>query len=412
MKAVGIIAEYNPFHNGHQYHVEKAKELTTSDYAVVVMSGNFVQRGTPSVTDKYTRTAMALSSGADLVFELPVRYACGSAEFFSMGAVALLQNLGITDTICFGSECGDISLLALAADILSEEPPAYRRMLNQLLKQGHTFPFARNLALLECCKKSQYAAMKPLLASPNNILGMEYLKALNYYQSPMTAHTLKREGLGYHDTLLHPFASASAIRSSYQEHSLFSLLKESIPENAFSILQQAELKTFPVTEHDLSPFLFYKLLEASDKDLSIYQDISSDLGRRIQTLFSSYTSYEEFAKALKSRQYTRTRINRALLHLLLNICSFSLKDVSAIETIPYLRLLGLKKDASHLLRSASFHPVVPLITKVADGEKLLPEAGKRLFREDLYASRLYQYIVYHKFGYSLKDDYRTSPIIM
>ena len=147
MRATGIIAEYNPFHNGHKYHLETSRKLTGADYTVVVMSGNFVQRGVPALLSKYDRAGMALRNGADLVLELPAFYACGSAEYFALGAVSLLDKLGVVDSLCFGSECGDIDALSKAGRFLADEPEEYRLRLNALLEQGHSFPTARALAL-------------------------------------------------------------------------------------------------------------------------------------------------------------------------------------------------------------------------------------------------------------------------
>ena len=150
MKIAGIIAEYNPFHNGHKYHIEQTRKITGADFIIVVMSGNFTQRGTPAIMDKYSRARMALENGADMVLELPSCYACGSAEYFADGAIALLDKLGCVDYVCFGSECGDIELLRPIAEILATEPENYSEMLRAELKSGATFPRARNRALIHC----------------------------------------------------------------------------------------------------------------------------------------------------------------------------------------------------------------------------------------------------------------------
>lgn len=210
MKTVGLITEYNPFHNGHLYHIEKAKELTGADRVIVIMSGDYVQRGTPAVLSKHSRAHMALLNGASVVLELPVCYSCASAEFFAKGAVSVLDGLGCIDALCFGSECGNLEHLTSIAHLLSAEPETYRHHLQSSLKNGMSFPAARCHALK---KMTGDAYASQILSDPNNILGIEYLKALKKLNSPIVPFTLKREFSGYHDTELHDCSSsASAIR--------------------------------------------------------------------------------------------------------------------------------------------------------------------------------------------------------
>ena len=224
MKTVGIIAEYNPFHKGHAYHLQKAKELADADYAVVVLSGDFVQRGGPAIVDKYLRAEMALRSGADLVLELPVSYAAGSAEAFAQGAVSVLEAVGCVDALCFGSEAGGLSALLSYARLFEEEPPAYRELLKEALRQGFSFPAARSRAaeeyrnlterILPCCADdADCRRSASLLEEPNNILGVEYCRALIRRNSSIRPLTLPRRSSGYHDLSLDTeMASASAIR--------------------------------------------------------------------------------------------------------------------------------------------------------------------------------------------------------
>lgn len=412
MSTVGIIAEYNPFHNGHAYQIQKAKEITGASQVIIIMSGDYVQRGVPAVTDKYTRTAMALAGGADVVFELPSRYAIGSAEYFAMGAVACLTRSGIVDSLCFGSECGNLGILMEAARLLSKESQRFQSILKEHLKKGKTYPSARKTAILSCLGKMQDHRLESLLSSPNNILGIEYLKALLYYNSPIKPFTIKRTGSGYHNTSLSTISSAASLRNAYEKGMGLSALSSSMPDPVFSILKEAEHKTFPMNEDDFSIPLFYKLWQEPEQNLSIYSDVSEDLGKRIRNLFSGYTSYSQFAKALKSKQYTLTRINRSLLHILLNHKNYSLKGLSLENASPCLRLLGLKKDASWLLRGSASHLSVPVITKVSKGRERLSDRGRILLEEDICGSSLYQYMVYEKFKYKLIDDYRHGPVII
>lgn len=175
MKIVGLITEYNPFHNGHLYHMQKAKEITGADSVIAVMSGNYVQRGAPAIMPKHLRAEMALEAGIPLVLELPVCYASGSAEYFADGAISLFEKLGCIDSICFGSECGDYYLLEKVAHVTADEPEAYKQTLQDALKQGLSFPLARQAALKAYF---QDPSLDDILEQPNNILGIEYIKAL------------------------------------------------------------------------------------------------------------------------------------------------------------------------------------------------------------------------------------------
>ena len=212
MNIVGITAEYNPFHQGHAWHLAQARRLTGADRAIVVMSGNYVQRGAPAMFDKYLRARAALLHGADLVLELPPDVATGSAEYFASGAVRLLLQTGIVTDLCFGSECNDLKALQKPAQILSEEPADYRAYLQEALRQGKAYPEARAQAL------QQYDPSLPpaLLASPNDLLGIEYLKALHRHKSGIRVLTVPREGASYHDRRMdrQTAASASGIRQA------------------------------------------------------------------------------------------------------------------------------------------------------------------------------------------------------
>ncbi|MBR4277086.1 MAG: nucleotidyltransferase family protein, partial [Lachnospiraceae bacterium] len=209
----GIIAEYNPFHNGHIAHLEKTKEQTNADYTIVAMSGNFVQRGAPAVVDKYVRTKMALEGGADLVLEIPTCYSTSSAEYFASAGVALLDKIGVVDYLSFGSESGDIEILNHIASILLEEPPEFSEYMQRYLREGYTYPLARNNALIQY-ENSLFDATR-VLESPNNILAIEYIKAILRRESTITPFTIKRQGSNYHDRYMADnatSASAQAIR--------------------------------------------------------------------------------------------------------------------------------------------------------------------------------------------------------
>ena len=235
MRVLGLITEYNPFHNGHLYHLEESKKITNSDFTVVVMSGNYVQRGEPAIVDKWTRTKMALEAGADLVLELPVVYATSSAEFFAFGAISILHHSNITDCISFGSELGSIDLLSQIADFLFFESDHYKMKLKAYVSKGLAFPLARNKALISefIDKKINIPKeeLNKILSSSNNILAIEYLKALKLLKSPIEVFTIKRQGASYNSTQLDSiFASATGIRNSLKNND-YSILYKTMPKN-------------------------------------------------------------------------------------------------------------------------------------------------------------------------------------
>lgn len=419
MKVVGLITEYNPFHNGHKYHIEKAREITGADKVVVVMSGNFVQRGTPAIIDKYTRTRMALNMGADMVFELPVSFACASAEYFAYGAVALLEQLGFVDFLCFGSEAGKLSLLNSIAEVLLDEPESYKNALQTCLKSGHSFPAARAYALKEYfCQTDCHTASAPdsdsltesldtLLLSSNNILGIEYLKALRQLNSKMLPFTIKRIGAAY---TVHEFdsekefSSATAIRNALESGSSLSALKQSVPTEIISLLEKAYQKSFPISENDFSDMLYYKLRTTPTEAFSLYGDVSKDLAFRIKNLLPSYTGYEAFAQELKTKQLTLTRIKRSLLHILLE-----LPDTK--KELSFIRLLGFQREASFLLKQLPQN-AVPVITKPAHANTLLTGSAKEVFDKEILCSDLYNRIVFSKYGFQIPSDYLHPPVIV
>lgn len=413
MKTVGLITEYNPFHNGHLYHIREAKRITGADYVIVVMSGNFVQRGAPALIDKYSRTRMALSCGADIVFELPVCYSTASAEFFALGAVSLLDKLGIVDYLCFGSECGNISSLESAAKILLEEPANYREVVSELIKCGKTYPAAR----MEAFKAVAPDMGDQVLSSPNNILGIEYIKALRRLHSLISPVTITRMTADYHSLELtsmteSTISSATAIRKNLLEEKSMDYLIHQIPAPVYEILQENHRKSYPVFDNDYSLLLNYKLALETRESLSNYTDITSDLANRIHDISKQGLNFKELAQAIKSRQWTLTRINRALIHVLLNLDSNHFSTYKEAGFTQYARLLGFRKISSHLLREIKDKEGIPVITKMADAGKLLSDTGITMLNEDIFAARLYSQIVYHKYGTVIKDEFTHGVIIL
>ena len=426
MKIVGLITEYNPFHNGHQYHIQTAKEVTGADLALVIMSGDYVQRGTSAIMPKRLRAEMALKCGAAAVFELPVCYATGSAELFAYGAVSFLDQLGIVDSICFGSEYSDLEGLEKVADILLEEPEEYQSHLKACLKQGMSFPSARENALSAYMQTEDYSF---LLRDPNNILGIEYLKALKKRNSKIRPYTIRRKGSHYHDQdLMSPFGSASAIRSllaysgsalsgvssahTFENTSFVDILgelEEQVPQRCLELLKDYHRVKYPVYQNDFSLILKYKLLNKRPDTLLRYMDVSKELAGRICGQLNNYFNYKQFCELLKTREVTQTRINRALLHIMLGIKKTAVEEYLEQGPHFYARLLGFRRDSEKLISAIAKKNALPLLTRPYDDEWIEP-AGRKMLTHDILASNLYTSVVTDKYKTAFENEYNQGII--
>ncbi|WP_302599728.1 nucleotidyltransferase family protein [uncultured Clostridium sp.] len=384
MKIVGLITEYNPFHAGHLYHMQQARELTGADYCVVLMSGSFVQRGEPAIFDKYLRTKTALLAGADLVLEIPAAFSTASAHEFAAYGVALLSAIGV-DAVVFGSECGQIEILKQAAYALNHESAEFQERLRKGLKAGLTYPQARAKALeMEDTRAS-------VLSSPNNILGIEYLRAAEDLHSPMEFYTISRKGSGYHeDTLADAnFPSASAIRgiirnSLSKDKDLLDILASHLP----AVTHPAYTGAVPVFVDDFSELLNAAVLQMQ-ATFSI-ADLSPELAARLAKPPYFPLSFEERIQALKTRQLTYTRVSRALLHLVLGMREEDISRWKDEGYALYARILGFRRQSSPLLSCLHKKSSIPLITKMADAAQNLSPSALALLEQEVYASHLYQ----------------------
>ena len=411
MKTVGIIAEYNPFHNGHAYQIAKAREMTGADYCIIVMCGDFVQRGAPALADKYTRAEAALRNGADLVLELPVYYALGSAEYFASGAVALFDKLGITDTLCFGSECGDIAILSEFALRLMDEDAIFKEVLDRYLRMGHSYPQARNAAL-----QASAPHLTPhihILSTANNILGIEYCKALSRRTSSIRAYTTHRAGSSYHDaSLLNTYCSALAIREAIDTSDSLADVRNLMPPTAYELLENQFGKAFPVRADDFSLPLHYQLLTEQETGYTAHPDIDQDLSDRITNLLPAYRSFTGFCEQLKTKNRTYTRIARSLMHILLQIQNTDLALFQSEDYIYYARILGFRQDATPLLTAIKANGSVPLLSRLADANRLLSNNGMKMLSKDIYAGRIYSSLIRHKFsGTPFDGNEYTRPVL-
>lgn len=359
---VGIIAEYNPFHNGHAYHLEKAKELAKADYVIAVISGNFIQRGNVSLINKWDKANMALAEGADLVIELPTVYSISSAENFAYGAIKILNSLNIVDYVAFGTELDDINILDKCADILYREPQKFVNLLNHELSKGLSFPKARENALLMYL--NDIRTYSNVLSSPNNILAIEYLKALKKLRSHISPISIKRKNAGYNDLeITNNFASATAIRKKIIDNKPAGLSKL-MPANSYRVLYNSIQKGHFVK--DIKSFekeILYVLRKMSIREISNLPDVSEGLEHAIKNAANSCNTIEEFMNIIKTKRYTNTRIQRILLYALLGITKDDMKNSTKIQ--PYIRVLGMNKKGKDLISVISHsNPNLNIITSV------------------------------------------------
>lgn len=428
MKVVGLITEYNPFHNGHKYHIEEAKKVTGADYAIVIMSGNFVQRGAPAILDKYSRTQMALNNGADIVIELPVCYATGSAEYFSYGAVSILDKLGIVDYLCFGSETGNIDNIMAVSKLLLNHTSTLNPIINQLLKEGSTYPAARSKAMEYLIANNKIHLNDfnmNLLLKPNNILGIEYCKALIHLSSTIIPMTIQRITADYHAKTLSSvddlspirevISSATAIRNSTMEYDNadgLTSIERSVPRDVFQYMKSNFSKKFPITEEDFASIIKYKLLSEDRHALVQYVDINEDLADRLKNWNNFNCSIDQLTNAIKTKNVTRTRVNRALIHMLLNIKKESFLTYNNNGYASYARILGIKKASSHLLRRINNKGKIPVITKVSKAIEQLDSIGLQMLSEDIFATHLYNQIVYEKYATIIENEYKHGIVLL
>lgn len=407
MKTVGIIAEYNPFHNGHQYQIKEAKKQSGADFAVIAMSGDFVQRGTPAILDKYTRTKMALLGGADLVLELPSLWSCASAEYFAAAGIALLEQTGIVDTVSFGCESVSLEHFFALSDFLCREPEAYRNALNKALKDGNSFPKARVMALAETMPDITDDVLS-LLLTPNNILALEYCKALQRRISSMSALPVLRIGAGYHEECTDSsFSSATGIRRILNTNaSDFASLSDKIPAAVFHDFKDNFHNHALLSEDDFSAYLGLELLKHDD--FCEFADVSGDLSNRILRLKNSYVSYSSFAEQLKSKDMTHTRLNRVLCHILLGHKEKDYDFYRNLDYVPYIRVLGCKQNASVLLKEMKHRSPLPLVTNLTQASSVLTSDALHLLEKDLYAHELYRLALTQKSGRVYPTEYQQK----
>lgn len=383
---LGIVSEYNPFHNGHLHHLQKSKELTKTDFSVVVMSGNFVQRGDTSLVNKWVKTEMALEAGVDLVIELPTVYAISSAENFADGAVKILNSLGVVDFISFGSEIGEIAPLNDVANILYQEPKEFSSLITAQLKSGLSYPRAREIALSQFFGNSK--RYSEILNNPNNILGIEYLKSLKKHRSHITPLTIKRDYSDYNNKQVKKgIASATAIRTMVQNKKNVHYV---VPYETYELLDK-EINDGKIIS-SLSCFekeIIYTLRRMTLSEIANLPDVSEGLENKIKMAANTCNKLDDLIKNIKSKRYTQSRIQRILLYALLNISS---KDISSSRRVnPYIRVLGFNKHGKRIISAiAAANPKLNIIVSV---KKFMENSNNNTLRnmisKDILATNIY-----------------------
>lgn len=392
MRVLGLVTEYNPFHNGHLYHLEKSKEVTGCDTVVCVMSGNFIQRGLPALINKWARTEMALRNQIDLVIELPVYYAVSSAEFFAYGAVKLLDSLGVVDSICFGSECGEVDILNMIAKVLVDQPELFKKELGNYLDQGLSFPVARSLSLQEYFSlnsKNDSALIKVIINQPNNILGIEYIKALHKLKSRIRPYTIKRFKADYNSIARYGnIASATAIRKMLKSGNI-GLIKTVVPESSFEVLNnQLSQGRGPVFLDSFESVLLSEIRRMSPASLKEITDVSEGIENRIKRAAQVSGLMTELLAGIKTKRYTLTRVQRILINILLNLSKDTFDNFNRNGGPQYIRVLGFSSKGRELLSKIKNSPL-PLVTTPSDFLSSCTPIQMEMLNADILASDIY-----------------------
>ena len=385
---LGITAEYNPFHNGHFYQIEEAKKQTGAKYVVAVMSGYFTQRGNTSLIDKWAKAQMALENGVDIVLELPTIYSVSSAENFAEGAIKILDSLKIVDTLCFGTETVDFAALNNIANVLHNEPKEYVAILNHELGKGISYPKARENALMMYLNDiKRYAS---ILSGSNNILAIEYLKALKRLKSDMTPFSIQRKKVYYNDErIIDEFASSTAIRKLIATEQ-YAEVRKVVPMSSYMLLKEKiEKGNYVIDIIKFEKEILYNLRKMTVKQIAELPDVTEGLEYAIKNAANSCNSLLELVNIIKSKRYTQTRIQRILVYALLGITK---KDMAnARKVIPYARVLGFNKNGREMLSDiCSINPRINMITSVKKYEdQNINKVLREMLEKDIFATNVY-----------------------
>lgn len=386
-KTLGLIAEYNPFHNGHKWQLEHAKNTLKADYVVVAMSGNYTQRGIPAIIDKYERTKLALENGADLVIEMPVIGATSSAEIFAKCGISLLNETGVVNELIFGSETTDKDLFINTAEALSDESFTFKKALRDNLKSGLNFAKARSNALVTSTGNRSYA---DFIETPNNILGIEYVKAIKKINAKIDFTPILRNG---------SFDSSTTIRNQIELSGMYDGNKFDVPKDTYNILNKRYDDNLLLFPNDFSLLLHEKLVR--NEEFISYLDSDETLSNRTKSHKKDYMNLKDFAiNELKTKNYTLSHINRYLAHIFLDVTYTDFGILKSLDYAPYIHILGVKENSKELLSNIKKNSKIPVFTSYKDAIKNLSEKELMLYNKDLLASDIYRVVQTAKSGFT------------
>lgn len=419
MKVTGIIAEYNPFHNGHSFHLKQARERLGSDYIVVVMSGNYVQRGAPTIIDKHSRCEMALRCGADLVLELPTCFSTASAEYFAFGGVSILDKLGIVDSLCFGTESLDglegdeakenlLRIFNEIADLRLNETPEFK----EKLREGMGFGLSHAAAVSYAVGKILGDNYEKVLETSNNILGVEYVKSLKRLNSRMTPEPTPRMMSAHKDSvIMEGFSSATSIRNAIFNNYDPTSLSATVPAPVAEILMDRYLVSFPVFRDDFSTLLGARIIDAKcAEEYTKYFGINQDLANRIFKYRNEFRSFNQFRELLNCRSISKATVGRALMHIALDITEADMDHIYNTESITAVRMLGFRRSAEPLLSAIKKNSSIRLVSKLADYEP--QDDVCDMIQQSIELDKLYRMICMNKFDVDIKTPYEEPVIII
>ncbi|SEK30147.1 Predicted nucleotidyltransferase [Carnobacterium iners] len=397
MKSCGVIVEYNPFHNGHLYHIQQARKKTNADVIIAIMSGNFLQRGEPAIVDKWTRTQMALFNGADLVIELPVSFSVQPADFFAKGGIALLHSLGCQN-FCFGAETGKTADYYELTDKLKHKKSEIEERFNELKNDGSSYAFQMDQIMKKLLPETQLN-----LSSPNTILGLAYAKENANYSNPMALVPIKRIEAEYHDKDIvenQKRASATAIRveltNSLDQKNSLEILKEVMPESSQNLLSVAEW----VTWENYWPFLKYQLINQSIKELQLIYEMKEGIEYRLKEKVKEAENFKDFISLVKNKRYTWVRLQRLCVYILLNMKKSEINP--QLDSPKAIHLLGFNKIGQTYLNGVKKIVDLPILNHIN-------KKNASLWELDIKAGDIYN------LGYTnnmRQQDYRRQPIII
>lgn len=379
MKVLAIICEYNPFHNGHKYLIDEAKKLTEADVVIALMSGDFTQQGNVAIYDKFTRAKMSTEANVDIVAELPAVFATSSAQHFATAAVKILDSLNCVNYLAFGSECGDIEILNNISNKITSCEDALLSKTKEVLESGISFAEARYKALESLLTADELAEAK----KSNNILAIEYLNALKKLNSKIEPVTIKRAGENFYSDNLSSFASATAIRNIIYREGTTNSIKDVVPENVYSIIENTPY----LSNENLFYILKYKILSLDIAGLKNINEVNEGLENKIFKAIGSSNSYESLVSSIKSKRYKESKIKRALINVLLNITKADFETMKNKESYYFHILSASKKGKKYLpyLSEAS----IPIIIKKKDFDKIEDPVLKNMINYDMLASNIH-----------------------